>query len=161
MTGLVVLASYPYLTTAFTQVELPPSPRAVFGGNNEIVLLSAALTEDRAAQEAQLDVTWQVLQPLPFDYNVFFQALAEGEGEPQVVSQLTRSRCRASDPLRPGSPASIFTDTYTLDLVATGAQVPDAYPACATTSAITTGATRVAALPIDGGIDDKLILYGR
>jgi len=160
LTGLVVLASYPYLTTAFTQVEPPPSPRAIFGGNNEIVLLNAALTEDRTAQEAQLDVTWQVLQPLPFDYNVFFQALAEGEGEPQVMSQLDAQPLQGERPATTWVPGEIFTDTYTLDLAATGVQAADVAPGLRYDFGYYDWRDG-SRLPIDGGIDDKLILYGR
>ena len=37
---------------------------------------------------ATLHVTWQVLQPIPFDYSVFFQAVTEVGDEWQVVAQV-------------------------------------------------------------------------
>ncbi len=159
LAGMVVLASYPYLTAKFTQVEPPATPRAVFGGNHEIVLLDAELTQDEDAQQAQLAVTWQVLQPPAFDYNVFFQALAGDEAAPQVVSQLDVQPLQGERPATTWTPGEIFTDTYTLDLSA----------------AANAGASNAglrynfgyydwrdgSRLPVDGGIDDKLIFYGR
>lgn len=160
LAGLVVLASYPYLTPNFTQVEPPPSPRAIFGSNNEIVLLSAALDEDPAAQKARLDVMWQVLQPLPFDYNVFFQALVEGEDGPQVAAQLDVQPLNGERPATAWQPGEILTDTYTLDLAAAGAQITD--PNAALRFDFGYYDWRDGArLPVNGGIDDKLIFYGR
>ena len=67
LVGLVVISSLPYLTTEFTQVEPPDAPLAVLGDAPEVVLLDARLTEDAAAQEAELAVTWQALQPVLLD----------------------------------------------------------------------------------------------
>ena len=72
---------------------------AYLATRRDIVLLDAKLTEDAEAQEAELAVTWQALQPLPFDYNVFFQALAAApDGQPRSWRNWTRSPCYGERP---------------------------------------------------------------
>ena len=159
LVGLVVLGSLPYLTTEFTQVEPPDAPLAVFGDAREVVLLDAKLTEDAAAQEAELAVTWQALQPLPFDYNVFFQALASTPEGMEVVAQLDTQPLQGERPATTWMPGQIFTDTYKLDM----SQME--LPIAASESQLRyhfgyydwRDGSR---LPVDNGIDDKLIFYG-
>ena len=111
--AVVVLGSYGYLTTSFTQVQPPRLPVAVLG-TNQLVLLEAELS--RAADEVTLDAQWQVLQPLPFDYNIFFQALAEQDGAITVLNQLDTQPLDGRQPATTWQPGQIFTDSYTLDL---------------------------------------------
>lgn len=160
LVGLAVLGSLPYLTAEFTQVEPPYAPRAVYGDGPNIVLLDAEVSEDSAAQEARLAVTWQAMQPLDFDYNVFFQALAPTADGLDVVAQLDTQPLQGERPATTWSPGEIFTDTYTLDL-------SQAEPAADTEGQDLRyyfgyydwrDGTR---LTVDGGINDKLILYGR
>jgi hypothetical protein len=154
LVGLVLLSSYPYLRADYTQFEPPARPVATFGQNPNFVLLAAELNEDKAAGEATVDVTWQVLQPLAFDYNVFFQAVSQQNDEWQVVAQLDTQPRQGLEPATTWVPGKIMTDTYQL-------QLPNPLPE---------GELRYfygyydwrdgKRLPVDGGIDDKLIFYG-
>jgi hypothetical protein len=125
----------------------------------------------------ELALTWQALRPLPFDYNVFFQALRIDQDNQQssrspetpstplsspgttdqtltIVRQLDRQPLDAAQPATHWQPGEIFTTTYVLDL----AELPD-------------DAALVyyfgyydwrdgSRLPVNLGIDDKLIVYG-
>lgn len=116
--GVTLLSSYPFLTTRFTQYDPPKTPVAVIGSNNDLILLAATLTEDKNRTEARLDITWQALHPLEFDYNVFFQALTTTDGALQVVAQLDT---QPKDGIRSATTwevGEILTDTYRLDLSA-------------------------------------------
>jgi hypothetical protein len=154
LVGVALLSGYPYLHADFTQVDPPRAPVATFGMNPDLVLLAAQVSEDVEAHEAKLDVTWQVLQPLTFDYNVFFQAVTQTENEWQVLSQLDTQPRQGLEPATVWEVGKIMTDTYTLEL-------PDPLPQ---------GEVRYfygyydwrdgTRLPVDGGIDDKLILHG-
>jgi hypothetical protein len=164
LVAAVMLSSYPYLRADFTQVRPPAAPVATFGADNQIVLLQADLTavEDEqgvAADQAQLDITWQVLESLPADYNVFFQALAPKGEQYEVVTQLDVQPLQGERPATSWQPGEILTDTYRLDL---GQVVGDVEPDTANLRFYfgyydwRDGAR----LPVDGGIDDKLVFYG-
>lgn len=152
--GITLLSGSPYLHADYTQVEPPRAPVATFGMNPDLVLLDAQIREDAETNRARLDVIWQVLQPIPFDYNVFFQAVTETNNEIEVLSQLDTQPRQGLEPATTWTVGTIMTDTYTLDL-------PNTLPA---------GDVRYfygfydwrdgARLPVDGGIDDKLILHG-
>jgi hypothetical protein len=166
LVGLVMLSSYPYLHADYTQVEPPDMPVATFGEYPDLVVLAAQVHEDAEASKATLDVTWQVLQPIPFDYSVFFQALTQetdtgdntgksvGNDTWRVVAQLDTQPRHGLEPATTWQVGKIMTDTYQLAL-------PDPLPA---------GELRYIygyydwrdgkRLPVDGGIDDKLILHG-
>ncbi|MCX6049849.1 MAG: hypothetical protein NT075_32520 [Chloroflexi bacterium] len=152
---LVVLSSYPYLSTTFTQVTPPDAPVAVIGGNDNFVLLSANLTEHKQPRTATLEVTWQVLQPIGFDNNVFFQALTGDDDSPVVVAQLDRQPCDGKCLMTSWQPGKILTDTYQLDLTK-AAQTPNlryyfGYYDWRDGKR----------LPVDGGINDKLVFHGQ
>jgi hypothetical protein len=170
LVGVVLLSSLPYLHADYTQVEPPLSPVATFGRQPELVLLAAELSEE--VQEdaatgvmtptATLDVTWQVLQPIPFDYNVFFQAVADEGDEWQVMAQLDTQPRQGLEPATTWQVGQIMTDTYQL-VLPTG-MLPGM------SGEMLEGELRYyygyydwrdgTRLPIDGGIDDKLILHG-
>lgn len=154
LVGLVLLSSYPYLHADFIQVEPPQTPVAIFGLRPDLVLLEAQVEEDAAAGEATLDVTWQVLQPLPFDYNVFFQAVTQTDGEWQVVAQLDTQPRHEIGPATTWEVGTILTDTYQLDLPT---PLPQEELRYFYGYYDWRDGTR---LPVDGGIDDKLILHG-
>jgi hypothetical protein len=155
LVAVVILSSYSNLTTDFTQVTPPELPVAVFGANNNLVVLDASLTESSNPRQALLTVTWQSLQPLDFDYNVFLQALTGDEASPTVVAQLDTQPLSGQRPATSWRPGEILVDTYRLDLAAS--QAP--------------GGLRYyfgyydwrdgKRLPLDGGIDDKMIFYGQ
>lgn len=154
LAGVVILASYPLLTTRYTQVSAPQPPVTVFGQRPDLLIVDTAMREDADAQTATLDVTWQVLQPLDFDYNVFFQAVVPTASGEEVIAQLDTQPRQGEEPATTWMPGDILTDTYQLALPA---QPP-------------LNDVRYyfgyydwrdgARLPVDGGIDDKLILYG-
>ncbi|MCB0061888.1 MAG: hypothetical protein KDE19_07230 [Caldilineaceae bacterium] len=152
---LIVLNSYGYLSADFTQVTPPTTPIALFGEQSEIVVLDVALTENRQPRSTELTVTWQVLHPLAVDYNIFFQALRGDEQALTVSRQMDRQPLGPEQPPTRWQPGQIYQATYTLDL--------EGIPA----DALLTyyfgyydwhDGTR---LPVNWGIDDKLIFYGQ
>jgi hypothetical protein len=160
LAALVILGSYPYLQAEFTQIRPPERPVAIFGEVNEIVVLDAQLTEDADAQAAELTLTWQVLRTPEFDYNVFFQALAPDDGHFRTVAQLDTQPLQGLLPATTWQPGDIYTDTYHLDLSDATAQVDLAQTALRFDFGYYDWRDGVR-LPIDGGIDDKLMFYGR
>jgi hypothetical protein len=157
--GLVVLGSLSYLTTEFTQVEPPDSPVALFGDGPHVALLDAAVTEDATEREAELEVTWQALQPLPFDYNVFFQAHASASEGTEVVAQLDVQPLEGERPATTWRPGEIFTDTYKLDISQAGGVAAGSETGLRYHFGYYDWRDG-SRLPVDSGIDDKLILYG-
>lgn len=192
---IVILSSYPYLQPDFTRIPAPDRPVAVIGPANEIVILDADLDENRAAGEAVLDVTWQVLRTPDFDYNVFFQAQMPENGDFRSVAQLDTQPLDGERPATTWQPGEIFTATYRLDLSswlatqnaaqapepeseqASGSSADDPTPddsATDTTSSATPPSQLPplrfdfgyydwrdgSRLPVDRGIDNKLMFYG-
>jgi hypothetical protein len=151
---VVLLGSYPALTADFTQIDAPAAPLAVVGDQQNLVILSAKLTEHAAPHSAELQAVWQVLHPLAADYNIFLQAQTGDEKNPQVVAQVD------TQPLAEGPAATswragqIFTATYHLDL----SEQPNATPLRYIFGFYDWRNGQ--RLPINGGMDDKLILYG-
>jgi hypothetical protein len=150
---LTVLSSYPDLTTDFTRYHPPTTPAAVLG-NQEIVVLSAKLTEDRQEQRATLAVAWQPVAVLTADYNLFFQALYGDAQALTVAAQLDTQPLGNERPATTWRPGEILTNTYQLDLTAIAPTVQLQYHFGYYDWR--TGAR----LPVDGGIDDKLVFYG-
>jgi hypothetical protein len=147
---LTVLASYPYLAPTYTTVPPPARPVALLG-TNQLAVLATDVTE--ADGRAALDVTWQVLQPLASDDNVFFQAIAGTDESEQVVAQLDTQPAGADRPPTSWQPGEIFTQRYTLDIT----QAPPGEPLRYYFGFYDWRSG--ARLPVDGGIDDKLVLH--
>lgn len=172
LVALVVLGSYPYLRADFTTVAPPDRPVAIFGARPDLVILSAELEQDRVAHTATLDVTWQVLHTPHFDYNVFLQALVAEDGSFRTVAQLDTQPLQGTLPATQWQPGQIYTDTYRLDLTPwLAAEGDSALPdQTLEEGTLPGGPLRYdfgyydwrdgARLPIDGGIDDKLMFYG-
>ncbi|MCB9138008.1 MAG: hypothetical protein H6642_06660 [Caldilineaceae bacterium] len=156
--GVAILASYPYLTADFTQYPPPDRPYATLGARNEIVLLEATLTPLPDADQVRLDVTWQNRYRLDADYNIFLQAqVQEGEGY-RSVAQLDRTPLDDDRPPTAWRPGKIMTAGYTLDLSEAGLDPAEEGLRFIFGYYDWRDGTR---LPVDGGIDDKLIFYGR
>lgn len=146
--ALVVVASLPHLTPTYTQVNPPVRPVAIIGDNQVIVLDAQVTVTDDVAT---LDVTWQLRQPLDFDYNIFFQALITDA----VVAQLDMQPLGEARPTTSWQPGEVLTARYTLDLSA-------APPSEKLTYYFGFYDWRDGRrLPIDGGRDDKLVLHGK
>jgi len=150
---LVLLGSYPYLTADFTRYQPPATPVAVLG-NHEIIVLSATLTENRQPHTATLAVTWQPITVLPFDYNIFFQALHGDDQTLTVAAQLDTQPLGDTQPATTWRPGEILTNTYQLDLTGVASTVVLEYHFGYYDW------RNGARLPVDGGIDDKLVFYG-
>lgn len=152
---LAVLSSYNYLQSDFTQVMPPPAPVAIFGGQNEIVVLAADLQESSDPPSAELEITWQVLHPLAFEPNIFLQAQMGDEAAPQVVAQLDVPPLTGQHPATQWRPGEILVERYQLDLtqVANRQDLRYAFGYYNWQNG--------QRLPRDGGLDDKLLLYGR
>jgi hypothetical protein len=123
LAGLVLLSSYPYLTTRFTQIVPPLQPVAVVG-DNQLAILSANLREEFAdppsslPKSAQLEVRWQVLRPLDFDYNIFFQAHAGAQPDSPKLAQLDKLPVDERYLPTGWQPGNVFIGLYQLDLPA-------------------------------------------
>ncbi len=153
LVAVTVLASYPYLTTTFTTAPPPDRPVVMFG-RSQIALLDAQLTAAPDAQTAQVAVIWQPVASLDFDYNVFFQAVA-GEGEEErIVAQLDVQPLAGARPATSWRPGEILMETYTLDLSGAPAGAPLRYYFGYYDW------RDGARLPVNGGLDDKLVLDG-
>lgn len=150
---ITLLSSYPYLTTNFTQYQPPATPVAVLG-DHEIVVLSTKLTENRQQQAATLAVTWQPVAVLNTDYNIFFQALAGNGQALTVAAQLDTQPIGNERPATIWRPGEILTNTYQLDLTGVASTVQLQYYFGYYDW------RNGARLPVDGGIDDKLVFYG-
>ena len=154
LVAVAVLSSYPYLTTDFTQVTAPARPLAVFG-DDQLVVLDAEISETTDPRTAQLDITWQALHPLAFDDNIFFQAITgEGAGE-RVVAQLDTQPLDDQRPATSWRPGAILRATYTLDLSAAPGDEPLRYYFGFYNW------QNGQRLPVDGGLDDKMVLHGK
>jgi hypothetical protein len=155
--GIALLGAMPHLLPDFTGYRPPAQPVAVYGEPVKILLLEAEVTTGVTAEgdhQAALTVAWQPLQGLDFDYNIFFQALQpNGEGGYDVIAQLDQQPL-FEQPATTWGPGQLFTATYTLALPADPNQ----------------DVTRYyfgyynwqdgSRLPRQGGMDDKVILYG-
>jgi hypothetical protein len=156
--GITLLASVPYLTTDFTQYAPPDRPYATLGMRNEIVLLEANLHERNDPLRAQLDVVWQTRYALAIDYNIFLQAQVDDGSGYRVVAQVDVPPQGNEIPPTAWRPGEILRYSYLLDL----ADVADE---------LEQGQVRYlfgyydwrngVRLPVDGGIDDKLVFYGQ
>jgi hypothetical protein len=153
--ALVVLSSYNDLTADFTQIEAPPAPVAEFGAGHDLIILEAVLTEDSESRVAELAITWQTLHPLSFDYNIFLQAAADDDQTPTVVAQLDAQPLNGERPATSWHPGEILYDTYRLDLanVQAGQKLRYYFGYYDWRNG--------QRLPLDGGLDDKLVFYGR
>ncbi len=153
LVAVTVLGSNSYLTTEFTTMTPPARPVATFG-RNQIALLATELSDQADPDAAQLTVTWQPLAPLDFDYNVFFQAVAGEGADEEVVSQLDVQPLAGARPPTGWRPGEILTETYTLDLsnAPTGATLRYYYGYYDWRDG--------RRLPVDGGLDDKLVIDG-
>jgi hypothetical protein len=156
LVALVVLGSYPYLQPVYLTFRPPAKPAAMVG-TNQLAILAAdvrrQVTPD--GSQATLDVTWQVLQPLASDDNVFFQAVV-GEGEAErVVAQVDTPPAGPDRPASGWQPGEVLTGQYTLDLSTAPADEPLRYY-----FGFYDWQTGVR-LPVDGGIDDKLVLHAQ
>ena len=155
---LVVLASYSYLTAEFTEIVSGAAPYSVIGPEQNIAILDAKLDENEDRSAAELTVTWQALRPLPVNYNIFFQALNDG-GEPaQVVAQLDTQPMGGERPATSWRQGEILVETYPLDLSRLEADLADSPLRYYFGYYDWSNGER---LPVDGGIDDKLVFHGR
>jgi hypothetical protein len=156
--ALVVLGSYSYLTADFTQIVSGPTPYSLIGPEQNIAILDATLVENEDRSAAELTMTWQSLRPLPTDYNVFLQALSESSEAPQVVAQLDTQPLSGQRPVTDWRQGEILVESYQLDLSQVDpdqAQMPLSYYFGYYDW------SNGERLPVDGGIDDKLVFHGR
>lgn len=151
LVALTVLAGYPLLNPVYTTVQPPARPLALVGAN-QLAVLSANIEEVGGA--ANLDIAWQVLQPLSSDANIFFQAIEGAGAEERVVAQLDMQPLGDGNPATSWQPGQIFSAHYTLQLEQRTDSAPLRYYF---------GfydwrdGLRLA---VDGGLDDKLVLHG-
>ena len=150
LAAVVVLASYPYLEPAYTAVQPPAKPLAMLG-DNQLAVLSAHVQETNG--EAVIDIAWQALHPLASDDNIFFQAITGTGEDERVLAQLDRQPLDDGSPPTSWQPGQIISARYTLDLSQRprGADLRYYFGFYDWRDG--------QRLPVDGGIDDKLVLY--
>lgn len=152
---VIVLASAPWRTLEYTTLAPAARPLALLG-QNQVAVVSAQLAEsgeeDGAAPRADLTLTWQVVRPLESDANLFFQAVTESPEGPQVVAQLDAPPLEDT-PATAWRAGDLYSATYTLDLPADAPRPLTYYVGLYDWR----DGTRLA---VNGGLDDKIILYG-
>lgn len=156
---LVTLSSYPFFTTQFTEFHPNERPAAIFGANQDVLVLNADVTLSEDERQARLDIAWQALRPMDFDYNIFFQALAADNGESTVVAQVDAQPLQGARPATTWAVGEIITDAYQLELPADTA--PDDLQFVFGYYNWESGARLPAKDGISGLEDDKLVIYGR
>jgi hypothetical protein len=112
LAGLVLvalLAVYPYLKPAWTEVQPPDRPLAVWG-DQAVALLDYSFRGELApGGDISLSVTWQALDWLDKDYTVFVQALDAGN---TIWGQQDIQPRGGERPTSTWVPGEIITDTY-------------------------------------------------
>lgn len=150
--SLVIVSSYSYLDTDFTLFPAPERPVATIGSQQNLVILASDLVEQTDPPVAELTITWQLLQPLPVDYNIFFQAQSGDPASPTVVTQVDGPPLPDGPAATSWRPGEILTATYRLDL----SEVAEAELRYVFGFYDWRDGSR---LPVDGGLDDKLVFY--
>lgn len=116
--ALVVLASYPYLTPRFTQVDPGPEPVALFQPVPAGSFSVALLTEEVQPPELSpvitptltFTLTWQTVEPIADDYTVFVHLLANGE----KIAQADTRPCDGQCPTSSWQPGEVIVDRHQL-----------------------------------------------
>jgi hypothetical protein len=155
MALLLLLAAQPWLAPIYTQATPPERPVAILG-DAQVAVLAAQVDEsesDDGATRATLALDWQALAPLPFDANLFFQAVDVSGDSPRVVAQMDAPPV-ADRPATTWRQGDLFAQRYTLDLPADAPANMAYYMGLYNWQ----DGTRLRA---NGGLDDKLVLYGR
>jgi len=118
--ALVVLASYPYLSPRFTQVDPGPEPVAVFqpveASTPQIMLLDYQIersTELATTQALTLTLTWQAVEPVAQNYTVFVHVLSADGAK---MAQRDSHPCNGGCPTTTWQPGQVIVDHYQLDL---------------------------------------------
>jgi hypothetical protein len=122
LVALVVLASYPYLSPSFTQVDPGLEPIALLqpieASAPQIFLLDydvAAATEITPSLE--LTLTWQAVGQVTGDYTVFVHLLDKDSAK---IAQVDRRPCEGECPTNSWMSGDIIRDRYELALTSTG-----------------------------------------
>ncbi len=107
--AFVVLASAPALSPRFTQVDPGPAPAAIFGANQVTLLTATASFAPESTTPGSMPstllpppstaltvtLTWQALEPIGQDYNLFVHAL---DGAGNTLAQWDGQPSRGQDP---------------------------------------------------------------
>lgn len=147
---LVVLAAQPWLQPDIVYTE-PPRTSVAILGKNQVAILATELSPNAVTGETHLDVRWQVLAPLKADYTIFLQAMQGTGTNAEKIAQVDVPPL-ADSPSSMWTPGEILSATYTIF-------VPVDHPADAYWFGWYNWQDG-ARLSVDGGIDDKLVLYG-
>lgn len=155
MAVVLLLGAQPYLAPTYT-AAVPPARPVVVLGDAQVAVLAAQVDESAPAADgtrrATLSFDWQALAPLPFDANLFFQALDTSGDTPRVIAQLDAPPS-AQHPATSWRTGDLFAETYTLDLPANA-------PPNLTYHVGLYNWQDGTRLRVHGGLDDKLVLYG-
>ncbi len=119
LAALVVLASYPYLSPSFTQVDPGLAPVAVLqpveaSAPQVLILDYDAVPPTEITPTVGLTLTWQAIEQVSGDYTVFVHLLTEDD---EKIAQLDRRPCGGECPTDTWLPGQIVRDRYELSLV--------------------------------------------
>jgi hypothetical protein len=122
--SLILLASYPYLSPRFTQVDPGAEPVAMFQADEttapQLMILEAQIAPPtELTPTLTLTLTWQAVAPVEADYTVFVHLL-DAAGD--KVAQRDTRPCDNECPTNTWQPGAILVDRYELSLP------PDAPP---------------------------------
>lgn len=156
---LVVLGSHAYLTADFTQYDPAERPAAIYGHNQELLILEAEVSRSDERGVATLDVVWQALRQMDFDYNIFFQAIERTDDGINVISQIDVQPRQGNRPAMSWKVGEIITDTYELDV--SFHPHPDTLQYYFGYYNWNDGSRLPVEDSITGIRDDKLVLYGQ
>jgi hypothetical protein len=126
LVALVMLASYPYLSPRFTQVDPGLEPVALFqpvaADAPQMLLLDYEIRgPSDITPTLTLTLTWQALGPVTGDYTVFVHLLASDDAK---AAQIDTRPCGGECPTTSWQPGEIVVDRYDLAL----RPAPDALP---------------------------------
>ena len=110
-----LLAAGPGLSPQFTDVRIPPTPAAIFG-DNQILLVDVQVIGDLApGQTIQVQTTWQALKTPDFDYNLFLH-LTDDAGN--LIAQLDTQPRAGDTPMTGWTRGAIIPNSYQLAIPA-------------------------------------------
>lgn len=130
LVALVVLASYPYLSPQFTELDPGSEPVALFrpvgAEAPHITLLDYEIAAPaQITPTLTLTLTWQAVEPIASDYTVFVHVLAEDGAK---VAQRDTQPCEGQCPTGLWQPGEIVVDRYELGLTPGATAEPGELP---------------------------------
>lgn len=111
--ALPIVASYGYLAPASIQVN-PTRPAIALFNNNEIAMLDYRIVGPlRHGATLRIEVTWQALRPVDYDYTIFVHAVNE---DGKTYGETDIKPKEGALPTLKWTTGQVITDTYTIQI---------------------------------------------